>query len=77
MVSQSPYLFTRTFEKDGYRDQVLVGLQLPSGEKMLKVGDVFADGSKVRDAYSGVETMVKDGEVRIDSDFDMVLLELL
>lgn len=75
MLSESPYVFSRSFAKGDYQDQVVVGLDLPKGEKELKVN--FPEGSKVRDAYSGLTTKVKNGKVKLNTDFDLVLLEII
>ncbi len=77
MVSESPYLFSRTYSKGELNDKVLVGLELPAGPKSLNVHNVFDEGAQVRDAYSGVETVVTEGSVQIDSQYDIVLLEEL
>ncbi|MFT4973196.1 MAG: alpha-amylase, partial [Saprospiraceae bacterium] len=47
----------------------------PIGQKEFSVGTVFANGTKLKDAYSGKETIVSNGKISIDTDFDIVLLE--
>jgi len=74
MISAEPYLFTRTYSRDDYSDQVLVGLELVGGELTLKVGDFFNEGSILYDYYSGNTVKVENGEVRLDSEFNIVLL---
>jgi alpha-amylase len=74
-ISAQPYTFSRTFSKENYTDKVVIGLDLPIGEKELSVANVFADGTKLKDAYSGKETTVSNGKTTIDTDFDIVLLE--
>ncbi|WP_339920550.1 alpha-amylase family glycosyl hydrolase [uncultured Flavobacterium sp.] len=74
-VSAQPYTFSRTYSKGAYKDQVFVGLDLPIGRKVLEVSAVFADGTRVRDAYSGKVVEVKKGRIKIKTDFDIVLLE--
>jgi alpha-amylase len=74
-VSAQPYTFSRSFSKGNYTDQVVIGLDLPMGKKELSVLSVFVDGTKLKDAYSGKETIVLNGKVYIDTDFDIVLLE--
>jgi hypothetical protein len=39
------------------------------------VSAVFADGTRVRDAYSGKIEKVSRGKIKIRTDFDIVLLE--
>ena len=71
MISQSPYWFTRTYGTD----KVLVGLDLSYGLKEISVANIFADGTKLRDAYSGKTTTVKNGKAAIDTGFGIVLFE--
>jgi hypothetical protein len=44
-------------------------LDLPIGRKVLEVSAVFADGTRVRDAYSGKGSR---GKIKIRTDFDIV-----
>jgi alpha-amylase len=74
-ITAQPYTFSRTFSKGDYTDQVVIGLDLPIGKKELSVATVFADGTNLKDAYSGKETVVANGKISIDTDFDIVLLE--
>jgi alpha-amylase len=74
-ISASPFVFSRTFTKDNFNDKVVVGLELPMGQKEISVGAIFKDGTKLKDAYSGKVTVVSNGKVSIDSEFDIVLLE--
>jgi alpha-amylase len=76
MLSKEPYVFKREFEKDAYSNKVLVGLELPLGEKEIETHGVFANGDLLTDYYSGQQVKVKNGKVRIDSEFAMVLLGL-
>ncbi|WP_367773232.1 alpha-amylase family glycosyl hydrolase [Flavobacterium sp. WC2421] len=74
-ISAQPYTFSRTYSKGNYTDKVVIGLDLPIGKKELSVGTIFANGTKLKDAYSGKETTVTNGKVTIDSPFDIILLE--
>ncbi|NDP22748.1 MAG: alpha-amylase, partial [Paludibacter sp.] len=74
-ISAQPYTFSRTYSKGAYKDQVIVGLDLPIGRKVLEVSAVFADGTRVRDAYSNQVVEVKKGQIKIKTDYDIVLLE--
>ena len=76
MISEVPYYFSRSYTKGDYSDKVIVGLDLAHGKKILKVVDVFDDGDVLVDSYSNQEVVVTNGEVEIDSPFDMVLLAL-
>jgi alpha-amylase len=75
MISATPYVFSRIYSKGKYKDEVVVGLDLPLGKKELLVGTIFENGTTVRDFYSGVETTVENGKVSIDSKHNIVLLE--
>ncbi len=74
MISEDPYLFTRTYDRENYSDRVLVGLDLEKGEKKLVVDNFFEDGTRLYDYYSGREVKVAGGEVNFDSEFEIVLL---
>lgn len=74
MINESPYIFTRTWKQGDYQDMVLIGLGLSKGSKTLAVAGTFEDDTLLYDAYSDTETRVKDGEITIDTNFDMVLL---
>jgi alpha-amylase len=76
-ISNKPYVFSRTFSKGKYDDQVVIGLELTKGKKEIPVGTIFKNGSKIKDTYSGKTAIVAKGKVIIDSDFDMVLIEKL
>ena len=75
MISESPYTFYRRFSKGDFKDVVVVGLDLPIGEKVLDVSKVFENGDTLRDAYSGTSSHVADGKITIASKFNILLLE--
>ncbi len=75
MISKSPYVFSRNYQNNGFSDNVVIGLDLPEGQKTIKVNSVFPDGTTLIDQYSGVETTVSQGEVSFTSDFEIALLE--
>jgi alpha-amylase len=75
MISATPYVFSRIYSKEKYKDEVVVGLDLPVGLKEISVGTIFENGITVRDFYSGVETTVENGKVIIDSKHSIILLE--
>ena len=75
MISEQPYYFTRSFEKDDFTDSVIIGIDVPKGEKTIDVSQTFKNGEMLHDTYSGISAEVKDGKVLITSDFDIVLLE--
>ena len=69
MISKSPYIFSRTFKKEVYSDQVIIGLNLIKGSKEIPVSDIFEDGDVLMDTYSGKEIKVKKGMVKINTPF--------
>ena len=75
MITAQPYYFYRTYQKGGFRDLVVIGLDVHKGAKSIDVSKMFKDEDNIRDAYSGKKTKVVDGRVVIDSEFDIVLLE--
>ncbi len=74
-ISSSPYVFSRIYANGNYLDKVVVALDLPKGKKEVSTGTIFQNGAKVRDAYSGKTTIVKNNKVAIDSEFGILLLE--
>ena len=75
-ISVQPYTFSRTFSKDNYSDAVVIGLDLPLGKKEISIGTLFKNGTTLHDAYSGKKVVVENGKISIDTEFDIVLLEL-
>tara|TARA_R110002049_G_scaffold26361_2_gene91840 strand:+ start:35311 stop:36972 length:1662 start_codon:yes stop_codon:yes gene_type:complete len=75
MITQKPYLFYRSYQKEDYKDLVVVGLDLPKGEKKLDVSKVFEEGELLHDAYSNQTVKVMGGKIMLESDFNIVLLE--
>ena len=69
-----PYIFSRTLEKDGFVDRVIVAMDLEAGPKTIFVYGLFPDGTDLRDAYSGKGAVVANGEITLDTDYDLVLL---
>jgi alpha-amylase len=75
-ISASPYVFSRTYNSETFSEKIVVGLDLAKGKKTIATGTIFQNGVKVKDAYSRKEAVVANGKVTIDSEFDLVLLEL-
>lgn len=74
-LSEQPYLFKRTYEKNGVSDQVLVALDLPaSASGTIAVHGVFAEGEKLKDYYSGKSAVVRDGKAKFDSKNTILLI---
>ncbi len=75
MISKSPYIFSRTYDKEDLSDKAIIGLDLNKGEKKMDVTSVFKDGDVLVDAYSGKEITVRKGSVQLNTPFKIVLLE--
>lgn len=76
-LGKKPYVFSRTYTKDDFKDKVVVGLDLPKGKKSLWVRGFFGDGTKLYDTYSETEVIVRKGKVILENDYDIALLELV
>ncbi len=75
-LAKNPYVFSRTYINGDYKDKVVVGLDLPKGQKYLWVKGFFGDGTLLYDTYSGTPVEVKNGKVMLDNEFDIALLEV-
>jgi len=70
-LADAPYTFSRVRGED----KVVVALDVKTGQPVdIPVGGVFADGAKVKDVYSGVSYIVKNGVVHTDGKNTTVLL---
>ena len=76
-ISATPYVFSRTYIKNKLTDKVVVGLDIPIGKKEISVGTIFKNGTKVKDTYSGKTGVVKNGKVKFDTTFTILLIEKL
>ncbi len=63
------------FSRTRNNDKVVIGLNLPEGEKEIIVSSIFDNGEKINDFYSNQTLLVKDGKVRFSSKDTVVLLE--
>ncbi len=74
MLSEKPYVFSRTYTQKGYSDEVIIGLEIEGKEKEIFVANLFEDGTMLRDYYSGKTVRVNKGKVTFESDEAIVLL---
>ena len=74
-LADKNYVFSRKWTQGKYTDQVVVGLDLPLGSKTISVGSVFANGTKVRDAYSGKTAVVTNGKITLNTPATLLLIE--
>lgn len=72
-ISDSPYTFGRVYNKNGDSDRVVCVVGA-SGTIDVDVSKVFSNGSKVRDAYTGAITTVKNGKATFTADTNGVIL---
>ena len=72
---ENQYVFSRVYSNGTYYDVVVVGLDLPIGNKKITVENLFKNGTTIKDVYSGKTAIVVDGKVSIDSEFGILLLE--
>lgn len=70
-LQNSPYIFTRKYKTD----EVVIGLEVPVGKKIINVSSVWNDGTKVRDAYSGISGKVVNGNIELNTTSEIILLE--
>lgn len=70
-------LFTRTYNKNGVEDKVLVAAGLPDDLIIINIKKVFPDATQLRNAYTGKTLEVIDGRVTAQVVHGVVLLEEL
>ena len=75
-LAKAPYVFSRSYTQGDYKDKVVIGLDLPKGKKSLRVKGFFGDGTTLYDTYSETEVVVEKGQVTLENDFEVALLEL-
>jgi alpha-amylase len=74
MISSSPYVFSRTLEVSGFKDQVIAALDLQDGPIEIAVDQFFENGTVLYEYYSGEKVTVENGMVSVNNGFDIVLL---
>ena len=75
MISNQPYYFSRILTKANFTDKVIIGLDVKEQLKEVNVAGVFADGSQLKDFYSGASMPVINGKVSFSSNAPIILLE--
>jgi alpha-amylase len=74
-LQAKPYVFKRTYDKDGLRDKVVVALDLPTNKSTtIKLHGVFANGQRVKDYYSGKTAVVRGDSVNFGTRNALVLI---
>ena len=69
---ETPYTFKRTLVTGNFTDKVVVVLDKTS--EPIDVSSVFADGTQVKDYYSGTQATVENGKVRFDTGNNIILI---
>lgn len=72
--NDQPYIFSRTLNRSGISDKVLVILNANKGKKNIDSYKIFADGIVLKDYYSGKLATVKSGLITLDTQHEIVLL---
>ena len=72
-IEESPYTFKRTLRKENYED-VLVVVMEPN-IKEANVSGAFEDGTKVKNHYTGEESVVEGGKASFKQDSRLLLIE--
>lgn len=75
LLSESPYVFSRMYKSENYLDNIIIGLELPIGKKIIDVASEFVNGTVLRDAYSNTEAIVENGKIHFDTPFQILLIE--
>ena len=70
-LQNDPYVFFRKYEND----EVIISLGYSSEKKLINVINLWKDGTKVRDFYTGTSGVVKNGTIEMTTNSDTVLLE--
>lgn len=74
-LESSPYVFKRSYNKDGVNDSVVVALGLEKSQRQsIPVHGVFSDGEWVKDYYSGTSVQIANGVAIVNTTSDIVLL---
>lgn len=74
-ISEAPYIFKRTLKKGDYEDKLVVVME--ENVQEATVDGVFEDGTKVRNHYTGEESVVEGGKVKFAKDSRLLLIENL
>ena len=73
-LQAAPYVFSRILETGRGVDRVVVAMDQGEAGKIIPVGGIFPDGTRLHDAYSGVDGTVRDGRISLTTPFGLLLL---
>lgn len=71
VLKVEPYIFHRRYNDD----EVIIALDYFREDKLIEVVGLWKDGTKVRDAYTGITSVVKEGRILLSTPSEIVLLE--
>ena len=74
-LSTNPYIFRRSYNKNGVEDKVLVALEIPENGNpyTMSVYGTFPDGVQLKDYFSGDIATVSNGKVTFNTSFGTIL----
>ncbi|MGB6269467.1 MAG: alpha-amylase, partial [Olleya sp.] len=77
MIREQPYFFSRSYTKGDFKDDVIIGIDIPKGNHIINVSTMFKDGDQVKDFYSGTSYQVNNGTITIQANTNPILIEKL
>ena len=63
------------FSRIRNKDKVVIGINLPKGNKKIDVSSIFNDGDQLQDFYSKTFVEVQNGTVILNNNAPIVLLQ--
>ncbi len=76
IMQEKPYYCFRSLSIDDKLDRVVIGLDLPAGQKELNAGEVLGKSGQFYEYYSEQEIELKDGKFSFESPYDIALIGL-
>eukprot|EP01013_Petalomonas_cantuscygni_P039310 TRINITY_DN70702_c0_g1_i1.p1 TRINITY_DN70702_c0_g1~~TRINITY_DN70702_c0_g1_i1.p1 ORF type:complete len:282 (-),score=2.66 TRINITY_DN70702_c0_g1_i1:322-1044(-) len=76
-LQEKPYVFSRKLYKGNIEDLVIIGLELPLGEKEIIINGLFPEGTKLKDRYSDKVGTVRKDKIVLNTNQTILLLEKL
>ena len=73
-IQTSPYIFARVYESGSVKDTIVAVIGDANKDVLIPVSGFFEDDEKVRNAYDGTVTVVKNGSVTFTTGENGVIL---
>ncbi len=73
-ISDTPYTFKRTYDKEGIQDKVVVAMNTGGASLSVTVAGIFPDGTELKDYYTGQSVTVENGNATVSNPGMLVLL---